>query len=153
MDQRSGNVKDFEARIALIKCCQLLEFKKIKSLPREELAIHMETVKAGNIHLPLRIRLDVLECQVDSAFMDYFAAEKMQVDAVKAMVDAIVLKFCAWEMSAPVDDTKLTAQAILRTEQEVLGARQKAREISKEEVAIEISTMCQAAWGLKTVTV
>lgn len=127
--QNSPAAATLSKRISVIEVCQILAFKKAKTLPRQDLASHLALMQAQSIELPVTLRLDVFERQADDLFHDYFSAESV----TKELALSLAKMFEFWDGEADLDDCRLHLGAVLKAEEKYQMKRCQSGEILEEE--------------------
>ena len=112
-ERRVPVAKLLEGRIGLIERCQLLNFRRIKGFAKADLDSHIQAIKdSGIINLPLRIRLDLFQRQVDDTIHSLMEAESNGED-----FSTVVRKFKWWSQAEDaLDEADLTLQHVMSEE-------------------------------------
>ena len=130
---RSPAATMLERRVDLVERLQVLMFRKIRSLPRPEVVAHTTAVQAFGCGLPFRVRLDILEVQVEGQCSDYFACN-VGGEQLESMAADIVSKFCYWKKAeGQINESDMTIIHALTAEDELHQQRRLANEITEDE--------------------
>ena len=117
---RSPMAAVLERRIDLTERIQVLEFKRVKMIPRHELLSHIKCIEEASVVIPFRIRLDLFEVQVENAMNDFFS-ESMSNEEVEEMAEGIAEKFAFFRRVHPdsnIQESNLLMSHILNALQE-----------------------------------
>ena len=132
-----------EQRINLIEVCQIMKTKRVMSLSAPDFSANLKIIHEAGMEMPLRVRLDVFERQVDDGLSAFFE-EKDNAKAAQMAKD-LVAKFIFWkEPETELDERCLTGSHILQgeksflTRQETMGEISKAEHDDKVKLALEV---------------
>lgn len=126
---RSPMASVLEKRIDIVERLQILQFRKIRTIPRPELNQHIEKIVEAKIALPFRLRLDLLECQIMEACADFFTSGVGDPKDITA-------RFVYWVPPvADLQEDKLTMTHILTDEHDRHQKMLRDGEMSADEEA------------------
>lgn len=123
-----------EGRITLVEKCQILMFKKVKQIPRAELALMVSEVQESAMCvLPLGILLDLLERGCDDKLTDYFT-ETLDANAMQTSANKFVEAFSWWgDAEDDIDLLKLTSRHVLASHTAQMENKVHEGKLSREE--------------------
>ena len=127
---RSPMASLLEKRVDLVERLQILQLKKVRGIPRPELVQHLTCMDEAKVALPLRVRLDVFECQVAESLGDILCGSGQE-----SVVD-VVKRFYYWTPpQGELKESRLTMAHILAAEDEAHQRMLLSGEITKDKEA------------------
>ena len=131
---RSPMANVLEKRIDLTERIQLLTLKKIRTIARPELVSHLSHMDSAGVQLPFRVRLDLLEMQLDWAIGDFMTSpvDVSDMDVASSIAD----KFNFWKPAlGDLKESNLTIMHILTAEDARHQLQRVNGDISAEDEA------------------